>query len=245
VQVLAVPVKALARAKTRLEPVLSPPERALLTLAMLEDVLDAAEAQPEWQVWVVSGDPEVLRVAGRRGVHRRPEAAGTLLGAIREVEGDLTGEDVLAVLLADLPALGAAGLRRALAAASGHAVAGAPAGSDGGTNLLVRRPPRAIRARFGRDSFARHRAAAEAAGLFLAEVREPELAFDLDRPADLRRVLRERRAGRTLDVCVGLGLSDRLREPAFAPEGSTGRGEATWRRGRSSSTTPAAGAGRC
>ena len=43
---IAVPVKSLSRAKTRLSRVLTPLERAALTLAMLEDVLDAALSVP-------------------------------------------------------------------------------------------------------------------------------------------------------------------------------------------------------
>ena len=45
-RVIAVPVKALAGAKGRLASVLTPTERAALTLTMLEDVLDAATGRP-------------------------------------------------------------------------------------------------------------------------------------------------------------------------------------------------------
>ena len=44
VRAIALPVKSLDDAKSRLGPVLSPLERAALTLAMLEDVLDATLA---------------------------------------------------------------------------------------------------------------------------------------------------------------------------------------------------------
>src|SRR5438552_11913671 len=67
VRVLAVPVKSLERVKGRLAPLLTPLERAALTLAMLEDVLDAALAQETWEVWVVSPDEAALEIAARRG----------------------------------------------------------------------------------------------------------------------------------------------------------------------------------
>src|SRR5438876_397147 len=63
---IAVPVKALSRAKSRLAPVLSPLERAALSLAMLEDVLDAALAATGWETWVGSPDEAVLEGAVRR-----------------------------------------------------------------------------------------------------------------------------------------------------------------------------------
>ena len=57
---IAIPVKPLTRAKTRLSSDLTALERGGLTLAMLEDVLDAALAVPGWETWVVSADEVVL-----------------------------------------------------------------------------------------------------------------------------------------------------------------------------------------
>ena len=51
---IALPVKSLDESKGRLAPLLSPLERAALTLAMLEDVLDATLAMPGWDTWVIS-----------------------------------------------------------------------------------------------------------------------------------------------------------------------------------------------
>ena len=103
-QVIAVPVKSLERTKTRLAPVLSPLERAVLTLAMLEDVLDACLAQETWEVWVVSPDDAVGEMAARRGAVVVDEQGGSLLSAVREVEAKVTGATGrLAVLLGDLP----------------------------------------------------------------------------------------------------------------------------------------------
>jgi len=115
VQVIAVPVKSLERTKTRLAPVLSPLERAVLTLAMLEDVLDACLAQETWEVWVVSPDDAVGEMAARRGAVVVDEQGGSLLSAVREVEAKVTGATGrLAVLLGDLPLLRAEDLAAAL-----------------------------------------------------------------------------------------------------------------------------------
>ena len=86
----------------------------------------------------------------------------------------------------------------------------APSEDETGTNLLLRRPPKAIAARFGRDSFAKHRRAAETKGLPVAEVRGPELAFDLDTPEDLERALRSDQDTRTRSVCRDLDVAARL-----------------------------------
>jgi 2-phospho-L-lactate/phosphoenolpyruvate guanylyltransferase len=211
VQVIAVPVKSLEAAKSRLDPVLSPAERAVLTLALFEDVAEACIAQKGWEVWVVSHSEAVLEVAVRRGARPVAERGRSLLQAVRQVEEAVGGRwSRLAIVLADLPLLTPGAMTAALAVGAGSPVAAAPAGSDGGTNLLVRRPPTAIPARFGPSSFARHRAEAARRKIGFAEVRTPELGFDLDRPADLTRLLAEGRTGRARSVCLEMGLAERL-----------------------------------
>jgi 2-phospho-L-lactate guanylyltransferase len=211
-RVLAVPVKSLERAKGRLSALLSPAERAALTLAMLCDVLDAALAQEAWETWVVSPDPSALEVSARMGAMPFHEDSGSLLGAVREVERRVSGpKSELAVLLADVPLVSAGGLRDALAVDA--AVVAAPASSDGGTNLLVRWPPSVIPVRFGPNSFARHRWAARRVRVTFEEVSDPLLAFDVDRPDDLHALLSSAKteAVRTQAVCRELGLAARLR----------------------------------
>jgi 2-phospho-L-lactate guanylyltransferase len=208
-RVLAVPVKRPERSKRRLSPVLSSLERAALTVAMLEDVLDAALVQRGWDVWVVSASEAVLDVAARRGARPVRDEAATLQGAIRQVEGTMHPKGRLAVLLGDCPLVTPQALRAAFARP--EPVVAVRAASDGGTNLLVRRPPECIPARFGRSSFRRHRAEAHRAGVAFGEPRIPELAFDLDRPADLETVLASPGSTRTRRACLDMGLQDRLR----------------------------------
>src|SRR5947207_2283235 len=101
-QVLAVPVKSLDRAKGRLSPVLGPDERARLTVAMLEDVLDAATAQTGWEVWVLCEDQPIFEAATSRGLRAVRDTAGSLRGAVGAIErafardhpGSRTGESL-------------------------------------------------------------------------------------------------------------------------------------------------------
>lgn len=207
-RVIAVPVKSLERAKSRLAGALAPLERAALTLAMLEDVLDACLAQRGWETWVVSPDEAVLEVSARRGARSLPEEETGLTAAIGQVEEQVAWVEALAVVLGDLPFLSAQALGRALHTLG--PVVAAPSASDGGTNVLLRRPPLAIPSRFGTESFRKHRQAAEDLGIPFASVHGPELAFDLDRPEDIPQVVASRGRTRTRLACLEMGLPDRL-----------------------------------
>jgi 2-phospho-L-lactate guanylyltransferase len=207
-RVIAVPVKSLERAKSRLAQVLAPLERAALTLAMLEDVLDACLGMPGWQTWVVSPDESVLEVSARRRARPVVEEKAGLAAAIRQVQEDAEGADALAVVLGDLPLLTAESLGRVLRTLG--PVVAAPSASEEGTNVLLRRPPMVIPARFGTNSFRKHREAAELKELPFAVVHAPELAFDLDTPDDIAQLLEWRRGSRTRDGCLEMGLAERL-----------------------------------
>lgn len=207
---IVLPVKSLAESKTRLAPVLSPLERGALTLAMLEDVMDATQSIGGWETWVVSPDETVLEIAlGRTALAIREEKP-TLASALRQVDEEASGRSVsvLATLLPDTPLVTAEALTAALRTLG--PVVLAPATDESGTNLLVRRPPTAIRPRFGPDSYRRHLEAAASAGLPTAVVEAPELAFDLDLPGDILTVLDARRRGRTAEVCLDMDLAARI-----------------------------------
>jgi 2-phospho-L-lactate guanylyltransferase len=209
VKVLALPVKSLSAAKSRLSFALSPLERGALTLAMLEDALDAALEVTGWTTWVISPDEAVIEIAARRGVRTILEEKPPLANALRQVEREAiqTGAEALGVLLADTPLVTAEALIDAVHTLGPVVVA--PDDDKIGTNLLVRRPPRAVRARFGPDSFRKHLQSAAISGLPAAIVDRPELGFDLDAPDDILTLLRSDRRGRTWDVCRDLDLGAR------------------------------------
>ena len=213
-RIIAVPVKLLSRAKSRLAPILSPLERAAISLAMLEDVLDATMGLAGWEVWVVSPDETVLEIAVRRGVTPVLERKPPLVAAVRQVEEEAAdrGASALAVLPGDLPLLQADELARALQTLG--PVVASPATTGGGTNLLLRRPPRSIPARFGPDSFRKHEQSARSRGLPFSVVESPGLALDLDLPDQVGRVLDEARRSRTARSLRQLREEGRLRVPA-------------------------------
>jgi 2-phospho-L-lactate guanylyltransferase len=210
VRAIALPVKSLNETKARLGPVLTPIERGALTLAMLEDVLDVTLSLPGWETWVITPDESVLEITMSRGAHAIEEERPPLANAIRQVEEEAQARrvDALAVLLPDTPLVTRESLARALRTLG--AVVLAPSADESGTNLLVRRPPASIEARFGQDSYRRHLQAATEADVPTAVVESPELAFDVDLPSDILTVLESRREGRTLQVCRELELGSRV-----------------------------------
>jgi len=211
VRAIAIPVKPLTRAKSGLSSALTALERGALTLAMLEDVLDAALAVPGWETWVVSADEVVLEVAARRGARPVPEEKPPLSSAIRQAERLAKEQeaDALAVLPCDVALVTAEALTAALRTLGPVVIA--RSGEDLGTSLLLRRPPRAIPARFGPESFRRHLELATARGLPTAVIERPELSFDLDAPGDILTLLATGRRGRTREVCLEMDLADRLK----------------------------------
>ncbi len=204
-------MKSLARAKSRLSAELTPLERGALTLAMLEDLLDVAMEIPGWTVWVVSPDEVVLEIAAQRRATPVPEEKPPLSAAVRqaEVKAKELEASALAVLHGDLPLVTTDALTAALHTLGAVVLGAADDGT--GTNLLLRRPPRAIPARFGPDSLRKHRELATARDVPLSVVERPEIAFDVDAPEDILRLLRSGRRGRTRDVCLEMDLAERLK----------------------------------
>lgn len=213
---IVLPVKSLDEAKGRLSPVLSAIERAALTLAMLEDVLDITLDMPGWATWVVSPDETVLEVAAGRGAEPITEEHPPLSSALHQVEQEALdrGLGALAVLLPDTPLLTPVTLTRALHTL-GPVVLG-PSLDGSGTNLLLRRPPGTIASRFGPDSYRRHLQTAVEAEVPVSVVEHRDLGFDLDHPDDILTVLKARRPGRTREVLRELDLR---RRPTVGADG--------------------------
>jgi 2-phospho-L-lactate/phosphoenolpyruvate guanylyltransferase len=207
---VALPVKSLGNAKSRLSSLLSPLERGALSLAMYEDVLDATLGLEGWETWVVSPDEGVLEIASGRGARAITEERPSLRSAVLQIEAEAVAvrTEALAILPADTPFVTVDALTAAMHTLGPVVIA--PSADERGTNLLLRRPPTAIPSRFGPDSFRRHLETAAERDLPTAVVERDELAFDLDEPGDILTVLETRRSGRTLQVCRDMDLAERL-----------------------------------
>ncbi|MGW5424182.1 2-phospho-L-lactate guanylyltransferase [Streptomyces sp. NPDC003943] len=158
---LVVPLKPLARAKSRLGPAVGGPLRRRLALAFAEDTVAAVLACPAVRdVAVVTDDPAAagaLAALGARIVPDRPGAGlnGALAHGARTVRAGRPGAWV-AALNADLPALRPAELGRVLAVAGQFPRAFLADAAEIGTTFLSAGPGTELEPAFGGASRHRH-----------------------------------------------------------------------------------------
>ncbi|WTO34905.1 2-phospho-L-lactate guanylyltransferase [Streptomyces achromogenes] len=188
---LVIPLKPLARAKSRLADTAGDGVRPGLALAFAQDTVVAALACAEVpDVAVVTDDELAGRELAALGARIVPDVPGGGLNAAlahgaAAVRRHRPGAAV-AALNADLPALRPAELSRVLAAAAEFPRAFLPDAAEVGTTLLAAVGGQELRPAFGADSRARHRVsgAAELAPAGVDSVRQ-----DVDTGADLRAAL--------------------------------------------------------
>ncbi|MGW2029856.1 2-phospho-L-lactate guanylyltransferase [Streptomyces sp. NPDC001356] len=188
---LVIPLKPLARAKSRLADTADDGVRPGLALAFAQDTVAAAVACPAVSdVAVVTDDELAGRELAALGARIVPDTPGSGLNAAlahgAAVVRAVRPGAAVAALNADLPALRPAELSRVLAAASQFPRAFLADAAALGTTLLAAAGDRELRPAFGIDSRARHRAsgAVELALTGVDSVRQ-----DVDTAADLRAAL--------------------------------------------------------
>jgi 2-phospho-L-lactate/phosphoenolpyruvate guanylyltransferase len=184
------PVKVLARAKSRLAG-LAGPRRGELALALACDTAAAAlRCRSTARVIVITDDRVAADALGGLGALVVPDEPGDGLNAALRHGAAVAAArwpgSGTAALSADLPALRPAELERALQAAAQWPNAFVPDAAGHGTTLYTAAPDAAFRPAFGVagvGSRVRH-AAGGAAELELNDI--PGLRRDVDTPADLR-----------------------------------------------------------
>ncbi|MFF1305895.1 2-phospho-L-lactate guanylyltransferase [Streptomyces sp. NPDC058307] len=188
---LVIPLKPLARAKSRLSDTADDGVRPGLALAFAQDTVAAALACPAvGDVAVVTDDAlagRELAALGARIVSDEPRGGlNAALAHAAAVVRSTRPESALAALNADLPALRPLELARVLDAAAQFPRAFLADAAAIGTTLLAARGDAELRPAFGPDSRARHRASG-AAELPLTEV--DSVRQDVDTGEDLRAAL--------------------------------------------------------
>ncbi len=174
-----VPVKSFSEAKRRLGRALDGAARAALARATAERVLAAARPLP---VAVVCDDNEVARWARAEGALVVWEPGRGLNGAVEAGVERLRSAGVTRVIVAhsDLP--------RALELApvgESEGITLVPDRFGNGTNVIALPTDSGFQFSYGPGSFARHRAEAVRLGLPLRVLDRPDLAWDIDEPADV------------------------------------------------------------
>ena len=210
-----IPVKRLEDSKSRLLSRLPDAKRQALTLAMLEDLLDAlGRTRGIVRIAVTTPDPVVARHAKAAGAEilMRPEPG--LNAALEDGRARLFPEpdaksldDALLFVLGDVAGALPEDFERLIEAAHRDPDPGvwlAPS-SDGGTSALLQKPPGVIPCCFGSESAKRHREAAQDSGIAYHELALASLAIDLDQPEDLECFLSTTGGGvRTRALLEGL-----------------------------------------
>jgi len=182
-----VPAKGPLLAKSRLRVVLEAEECALLSAAMLRDVLHALEhATGVEQVAVLTDDDSVAAQVSAGGHTVIRDADDDLCASLDSAATELAGRgaDTLLVLPGDIPTLTAADVD-ALLHRHESGLSLCPAIRDGGSNAVVCTPPDAIPFCFGEHSAARHLAEAQQRGLTAHRLALPAFFRDIDLPDDL------------------------------------------------------------
>jgi 2-phospho-L-lactate guanylyltransferase len=206
---LVIPVKVLARAKSRLTG-LAGPRRPELALALAADTVAAAVGCPEVAaVIVVSDDPAAAAELAGLGAQVVPDEPDDGLNPAlvhgAAVASARRPEAATGALAADLPALRPAELGRALRAAAAWPEAFVPDAAGSGTTLYTAAPGSRFRPRFGLQSRQRHLSAG-VAELALTDV--PGLRRDVDTAADLSDAAGLGLGPRTAAIAPGLLRAD-------------------------------------
>ena len=188
---VVIPVKALTKAKMRMSLILTPVERAGLTLSMLEDMLRSiGKSKVHDTIFVVSRDQKVLREARCFGAKPLKEKGeGGLNSAIRQAKALCIsrGYEAVLILLSDIPLITPRDIDTMVKMACGEPVAViAPSRREDGTNALLQRPPNVFPTKYGKNSFNVHMQMAASKGIPLRIFRSRTLAVDIDTVEDLK-----------------------------------------------------------
>jgi 2-phospho-L-lactate/phosphoenolpyruvate guanylyltransferase len=190
-----VPAKDFGRGKSRLRPALSDDARAAFARSLFDHVLGALTASQVVDRVLVATDSPVVAAAARSyhaAVRLDPPGPATLAAVVDGGLAELAarGARGALVLMADLPHLASDDVRSLVALLDDHEVAIVRADDGQHTNALALAPPTCLATAFGRpDSFAAHVAAARAAGLRVAIADSARVAFDVDSPDELARLV--------------------------------------------------------
>lgn len=165
---------------------LDPRERAILSSAMLSDVISALRGAPLDNIVVAASDGTAAAVAHAIGTDVVRDPPGSDLNDAIEAAVHAIPCETLLVVTADLPCVTTDDLTEVLSK-DAQVVVG-PTG-DGGTSALLRRPPIVIPTAYGRGSAARHLDLAREAGVPSAVVDRPGFRADVDTWEDLKALV--------------------------------------------------------
>ncbi len=198
-----VPVKTFVDSKKRLSTILSVEERIRLSEAMLHDVLESVSNSASIdRILVVSGDSNVLPIAGRFGaafLHEERERGVNAAVALADRLCADPGTEATVVIPQDLPLMLPSDIEMLCSSASEkRCVLVTPSHRYDGTNALLRRPPGIMETHYDEDSYEIHVQKAREKKAAVKIVLNRRLMLDLDEPADMQQILAANAENRTM-----------------------------------------------
>ncbi len=193
-----IPVKNLARGKSRLAPLLSVEERINLSIAMLRDMLEClCSTSYISAVVIVSSDRLVKDVAEEYdavSVIEDKDEQG-VNNAVALADSITRDYDASVVLPHDLPLIDVIDLAMLYNTVlhNTRCVVITPSSRLDGTNVLLRRPPNIIKTHYDEDSYILHVREALANNARVKILLSKRLMSDIDEPADLYELLKSNR----------------------------------------------------
>jgi len=186
-----VPVKNLLKSKTRLSTIFTSQERSSLTLAMLQDVLNALKSSKIHRTIVISSDIAVNKVAEKFGVKILGEMQDGLNQAVDQTLKWCfkNGAESVLILPVDIPLITSKDINRIInLGLKSKSVVISPS-QNGGTNALLQTPPRIIPPCFGSNSFKKHLEQALNRHIRMKAYQSLRVSLDIDSERDLKRFL--------------------------------------------------------
>lgn len=200
-----IPVKKFENAKTRLSSMLGVDDRAQLSGLMLDDTLSAlAGARSLQHTVVVSGDKRAREIAtkhGARFLHEDRESGVNSAVALADRYCNDQGADATIVIPQDLPLLDPIDIDMAcdMAENEKNCIVICPSLRYDGTNLLLRKPPSAIKTYYDNNSYETHIKSASKSGVVVKLYFSKRLMSDMDTPEDARQLAKESASSKTLE----------------------------------------------
>jgi 2-phospho-L-lactate guanylyltransferase len=179
-----IPVKSLAKGKSRLATFLSMDERINLSIAMLRDMLGCLCSSPYIDsVIIVSSDPTIKGIAGEfNTVLVEDEYEQGVNSAVALADNIASRYDASVVLPHDIPLISAFDVLMLYTSMLKHArcVVITPSSRLDGTNVLLRRPPDVIKTHYDEDSYKLHLYEALSSNVKVKILLSNRLMLDLD-----------------------------------------------------------------
>jgi 2-phospho-L-lactate guanylyltransferase len=210
-----IPFKRIQQAKQRLAPILSSEERELLSLNMLEDVLEAAISSEVFDgVLVATNCEEAIPIIRRKGIlHLQTSADLGLNHAAGEAADWLLNNNIGTMCLfpADIPLAKAAEFRHLVSCHSvKRGMTIVPSRDKGGTNCLILSPPNRLPFCFGTDSYAEHLRQGLQLKLSCRTKFSDGIGLDIDTPSDLRAISMRPKQSLTQNYLEKIEIQSRL-----------------------------------